>query len=464
MIEAVLGVDAGTGALKAGLFGLDGSVLGLSRASYAISSPEPDAREQDPREWWQALATVCRDLGSRSRARILAVAIAGQAPTLAPVDANLEPTHPAITWLDPRTSADAERLYSRLGQLVPVWGSWPGQAAWFLRHRPAAAASTRWLLGCPDYLTSRLICRATALLPVTPEELEAGELDGALFPPAWTPATVLGQVTPSAADETGLPAGTPVVGGHVDGLLGVLGSGVRQPGDACINCGTSGTFSVVAEPPLGYPLLDLHIAGTASNTSGAALDWFMRLVRTSSTYAEVLSSADAVAPGADGLLFLPHLAGERGASSDAYARGAWVGLTLGHDQRHLLRALLEGVAFSFRSMQDWLESSGVSMTSLRCVGGQAHSDLWNQIKADVLNRSLLVPSVVETVVVGAALLAAVGIGRSSTLSDAVRSMVHVQRRFDPDPARAERYTRLFESYCSVYPALRETNWKLHELA
>jgi sugar (pentulose or hexulose) kinase len=469
MPEAVLGIDAGTGSLKSGLFRLDGSPLAMSRAAYTISSPEPDAREQDPMAVWTALVTTCREvLGlAPSGTQVLAMTVGGQAPSLVPVDADLQPTHPAITWLDPRPAAEAERLYARLGQPVPVWGSWPAQCAWFTRNRPDAMRRTRWFLGCPDYLTSRLMCRATALLPVSDAELSAGDLDPSRFPPAWTPGTVTGELNASVAADLHLPPGTPVVGGHVDGLLGVLGSGVSTPRDACINAGTSGTFSVVCEPPLGYPMFGVNVAGTAANTSGAALDWFIRNIypgdHADAAYADVLACVSSIPAGSNGLLFLPHLAGERGATADAHARGAWVGLTLGHDRHHLLRALLEGVAFSFRSMQDWLEHSGAQVADVRCVGGQAHSDLWNQIKSDVLNRPLLVPEVHEAAVAGAAVLAAFGISAYADIWEAARNMVHIHRRFDPDPERVTLYADLLALYRSLYPALRETNWRLHDL-
>jgi xylulokinase len=466
VIDAVLGVDVGTGSLKAGLFTLDGTPLGSGRAAYPITSPDPDAQEQDPRDWWAALTTVCHELldGAAARARVLAVAIGGQAPTLVPVDADLSPTHPAITWLDPRPSSEAQRLYTKLGQTVPVWGSWPAQAAWFARARPDAMRRTRWLLGTPDYLTSRLIGEAAALLSVSEAELKAGELDARYFPEAWTPGEIIGHVSHAAAEETHLPPGTPVVGGHVDGLLGVLGSGVKRSGDGCANCGTSATFTVVCDPPLGYTMFDLTVAGTAAN-SGTALDWFIQnLVTPFCGYADLFQMAAAVPTGSDGLLFMPNLAGDRGASADAYARGAWVGLTLSHSRAHLLRSLLEGVAFSFRSMQDWLEASGAPVREVRCVGGQARSDVWNRIKADTLNRTVLVPRVVEAVSLGAALLATLGIRAYADLGSAVDAMVRIEKWFEPDPARVESYARMFDTYQSLYPALRKTNWRLRDLA
>jgi xylulokinase len=464
VVEAVLGLDAGTGSLKAGLFALDGTPVGIRRAAYPVTSSDEDAQEQDPRDWWAALARTCRDLLETSDAHVLAVAVGGQAPTLVPVDADLNPTHPAITWLDPRPSVEAERLHARLGEPVPVWGSWPAQAAWFAHQRPEALRRTRWLLGCPDYLTSRLICAPTALLAITDDELAAAELERQYFPQAWTPGEIIGEVGSSAAQDTHLPAGTPVVGGHVDGLLGVLGSGVQRPGDACVNCGTSATFTVVSEPPLGYGMFNLNVAGTATN-SGAALDWFMaNLADPACGFDDLFDMAGRVPPGADGLLFLPNLAGDRGASHDAYARGAWVGLTLNHSRAHLFRALLEGVAFSFRSMQDWLETSGASVRDVRCVGGQARSKLWNQVKADVLDRTVLVPRVVEAVALGAAILAALGVGVYTELGSAVGAMVRIEQRLEPDSARVGRFAQLYTEYQSLYPALRETNWRLRDLA
>lgn len=462
MPDAVLGVDAGTGSLKAGLFGVEGSSLGAARAAYATASAALDARD-----WWSGLARTCRELMHQAPAdtRVQAIAIGGQAPSMVAVDADLNPTHAAITWLDPRPAAEAERLYARLGQPVPVWGSWPAQCAWFAHTRLEAMRRTRWFLGCPDYLTSRLIGHPTALLGLSQAELEAGELDGSLFPSVWTPGAIVGQLTESAASELQLPIGTPVVGGHIDGLLGVVGSGVQDVGDACLNAGTSGTCTVVCDPPHGYPMFGKNVAGTAANTSGTALDWYASNIQEGGvSYDDLLSCVASTPPGAGGLLFLPQLAGERGATADAYARGAWVGLTLAHDRRHLLRSLLEGVAFSFRGMQDWLEESGAPVRTVRCVGGQAQSAIWNQIKADALDRTLLVPEVLEAATLGAAALAAVGIGVYADLWQAARRMVHVRREFQPNRERSTFYAELLQTYKSLYPALRETNWRLRDLS
>jgi xylulokinase len=212
-------------------------------------------------------------------------------------------------------------------------------------------------------------------------------------------------------------------------------------------------------------MMGVSILGSATNTSGKALDWFAQQIAASgASYADLIAEAATAPAGSDGLLFLPHLAGERAPERDPRSRAAWVGLTLAHDRRHLLRALLEGVAFSFRSIQDWLESEGAEVRDVRCVGGQARSDVWTQIKADVLNRPVLVPAVIEAAVLGAAILAALGIGAYSNLEQAIAAMVRVSRRLEPDPRNAALYGRMLESYRELYPALRQTNWRLHDLS
>jgi xylulokinase len=218
-------------------------------------------------------------------------------------------------------------------------------------------------------------------------------------------------------------------------------------------------------PPLGYELLGVRVlGGGAINTSGKALDWFVhQIAPRGSTGEELLAEAAGVAAGSDGLLFLPHLAGERSPVRDPRTRGAWVGLTLAHDRRHLLRAVLEGVAFSFRSLLCTIEAEGALVRDVRSVGGQARSPLWNQIKADVLNRPVHVPEVVEAAVTGSAILAARGVGAFRSNEEAVRNMVRIAQHFDPDPRRAALYAELYEMYCALYPALRDTSWRLHDV-
>ena len=340
---------------------------------------------------------------------------------------------------------------------MPVWGSWLGEIAWLARAHPDAIRRTRWLLGSSEYLLARLTGKPVKLLEWAHAELEVSGVDPHLIPPRIEPGSIVGTVEASVAEASGLPAGTPVVAGYFDGVLGVLGSGAGRPGDACMNGGTSGTFTVVSRQGVGYPVLGMWTLGAATNTSGNALDWFVEhIANAGGKYDELLDTVSSVSAGAHGLLFLPHLAGER---QDPHVRGAWVGLTLEHDLRHLLRALLEGVAFSFRSLSEYVGDVG----DVYSVGGQAHSPVWNQIKSDVLNRPVLVPRVVEAAVIGAAILCGISIGAYASREEAVAAMVHIAKRVEPDPDRAERYDRLYAAYRQLHPALLETTRLLHDL-
>jgi xylulokinase len=465
MREAILGVDVGTSSLKAGLFTLIGEQVGFGHVAYGLSSPEPDAMEQDPDAWWRAFVEISRQLlRQHPEVTVTAVCIGGMAPTLCAVDADLRPTHPAIIWLDQRSAGEAERMYARLGRPVPVWGSWPAQAAWLTHQRPSAASKTRWLMGCPDYLAAQLTGRATSFLAWPTDEIEAGDIDAKLLPPQIAPGEVVGSIRQSACEVTGLPPGTRIVAGYVDGIMGVLGSGVSKPGDACLNGGTSGTFSIIADAGAGYPVMGMVVLGAATNTSGKALDWFAQHVAPAgSEYTELLAAAAEVPAGSCGLLFLPHLAGERAPVRDPRSRGAWAGLSLEHDRRHLLRSILEGVAFSFRSVHELLAVDGVAAREVRVVGGQARSALWNQIKADVLGRPVLVPEVIEGPVVGAAILGAIGLGAYRGREEAVAAMVRIAERFEPDATAVRVYDELFTSYQQLYPALHQISWRLHDL-
>lgn len=462
-MDVLLGLDVGTTGAKAGVFDLVGRPLGIAYAAYPLRTTEPGAAEQDPEDWWRALGSLVRRvLPPEVAGRVAAVGVGAHGPTCVAADADRRPTCPAVTWLDMRCTPEAELIASRLGQSVPVWGSWSARALWIAHHRPEAFARTRWLFTAWDYLTSRLTGspHAAALAPEH-EELLAADLSPGLQPPSVAPGQLVGTVHPRAAEEIGLPAGVPVAAGLPDGINGVFGSGIRSAGQACVNAGTSGTLVVLGSPGQGWRLLGLHLVGAGINTYGKALDWVRTEVYAAS-YEAVLHDAAAVAPGADGLLFLPYLAGERAPFADPQARGAFVGMTLRHRRAHLARAVLEGVAFAVRQVAEVIDAAGGVAHEIRVVGGAARAPLWNQILADVLGKPVLQPAVLEGSVLGAALIAGTSAGRFTGLDSAAARMVHVARRFVPDPTARATYDRLYPIYAAGYPALKDLNWRLAE--
>ena len=197
--EVVIGITPERRRLKTGVVTLDGRLLALETEAYGLSAPEPDSAEQDGDAWWSAMASTTRRALARagSDVHVIGVSIGGQAPTFIATDADMRPTAPAITWMDQRPVPVAEALYARLEQPVPVWGSWPAQAAWFTRNRPDALARSRWFFGCPEYLTARLTGTPAMSLYVSQAELEAGDLDLRMVPPRLEPGDRVGSVHPA---------------------------------------------------------------------------------------------------------------------------------------------------------------------------------------------------------------------------------------------------------------------------
>jgi sugar (pentulose or hexulose) kinase len=453
---AVLGIDLGTTEAKAALVALDGRLLGLGRAAYPLDLGPGGRAEQSPEHWWTAVAAAVRAIDA-SGVEILAVCGVAQGPTLAVLDAEGAPVRPAITWQDRRATGGAAGGFGLLPKL-----------AWLAREEPVSVERAAWLLPAWDALGLWLTGRAATALQGHETALDGEALRDAGVPADRVPAavpvgSVLGPLRAAAAEAVGLRPGIPVVAGVNDGMASVLGAGLRDPGDAVDTGGTSGGIAICADRPLTVPGLysapsPLHgrwILGGAMAATGAAVDWLRTAVLGDRWTVDALfAAAAAVQPGADGLLFLPYLAGERAPIFDDAARGAFVGLTLAHGTGHLARAVLEGGAFAVRHVAEPILAAGIPLRSVRIAGRPTPGDLWARIKADVLGVPTLIPSVGDTAVVGAAILAAAGVGAVGSLEAGVAAMTSIARTLEPDPSATARYDAMFAIYRDLYPALR----------
>jgi len=450
-----VGLDLGTSEAKAALVGLDGRLLGLGRGTYP-TDVGPDGRaEQDPRDWWAALAAAVRSLAAEiPDADVLAICAVGQGPTLVAVDVDALPVRPALTWQDRRAGAGGYGLLPRM--------------AWLAREDPEGAARARWLLASWDavglWLTGEAVTTVQAHEAVpSPEALEAAGVRAGSVAPALAYGSRLGSLRRAAAEALGLRPGIPVIAGVNDGTASMLGAGLRVAGDAVDTGGTSGGIGIYADRPVEVPraflapapLPGLWVVGGAMAALGASVDWMRSVVLGDRwTPNELFNAAAGVAPGADGLVFLPYLAGERAPVFDEEARGVLFGLTLVHGPEHLARAALEGAAFALRHVAEPLAEAGAPVHELRLAGRSSADDAWARIKADVLGVPVAIPTVGETAVMGAAILAAVGVGAVPSLAAAVTAMTSVARRLEPDPATHARYDEAFAVYRGLYPALR----------
>jgi len=463
---AVLGLDLGTTEVKAGLVTLDGRLLALGRSGYGLDvSGGHGWAEQDPGSWWSAVVSAVRALHAVDRAEIVAIATDGHGPTLVAVDPRGEATRPAITFLDGRAAAEAEELTATTG--VHGWslGGLPS-ALWVERHEPAVAAATRWYMSTWEWLALRLT--GVAQGPLVPDQVvadvalvAAAGVPAERLPPRSATGDVVGGLTSTAADALGLRPGIPVVGGTVDAFASYLGAGLLEPGDAYDPGGSAGGFGVYWDRPLdvagGFvtpaPLAGRYSVGAAMATTGRALDWYRDAVLgdTISTDA-LLAEAAATPPGAGGLVFLPYLAGERSPIWDPEARGVLAGLTRGHGRGPIARAIVEASALAIRHVAAPMLAAGVRVTDMRVCGGPANSPFWNAVKADVTGFPVAVPVVLETAVLGSAILAATGIGAHRDLRTAIAAMTRIATRIEPRRDLAPVYDRLFEAYLALYPA------------
>jgi xylulokinase len=463
---AVLGIDLGTTEVKAGLVTLDGHLLALARSGYALDmSGGHGWAEQDPGAWWSAVVTAVRALRAADLAEIVAIGADGHGPSLAAVDARGEATRPAITFLDTRATAEADELGAATGIRGWALGGLPA-ALWVERHEPNVAAATCWYLSTWEWLAYRLTGVAAA--PAVPDQVVAeAELVAAAgvpadrTPPRVAAGDVVGSLTSTSADALGLEPGIPVVGGMVDAFASYLGAGLLEPGDAYDPGGSAGGFGVYwdrpVEVPGGFvtpgPLAGRFSVGAAMAATGRALDWYRDdVLGATITTDALLDEAAATPPGADGLVFLPYLAGERSPIWDPDARGVLAGLTLGHGRGHIARAIVEASALAIRHVAAPMLAAGVRVTEMRVCGGPARSAFWNGVKADVTGFRVAVPEVLETAVLGSAILGAVGVGVYEDLPAAIAAMTRVSARIEPRPETRPIYDRLFEAYVALYPA------------
>ena len=288
-------------------------------------------------------------------------------------------------------------------------------------------------------------------------------IDPALLPELYDCHAVVGRVTGEAAGQTGLLKGTPVVAGGLDAACGTLGAGVLQAGETQEQGGQAGGMSICLEEAKADKrlILSCHVApgkwllqgGTVGG--GGVMRWLHREMGEAFSMRELDDMAAVIPPGSEGLIFLPYMTGERSPIWDENAKGVLFGLDFSKTKAHIVRACLEGVAFSLRHNLDTAESLGVETGTLKAMGGAANSSLWTQMKADVTGKRIEVPASDTATTLGAALLAGVGVGLYRDFEEAVGRTVAIQRVYLPQKEHAAAYSKAYQTYLKMYPALKD---------
>ncbi|MEX2402119.1 MAG: xylulokinase [Rhodothermales bacterium] len=487
-----IGIDVSTTATKALLIDEDGAVVDTAATEYSFETPHSLWSEQDPALWWDGAVGSIRAVLSESGidgSKVSCIGLTGQMHGLVLLDERGRVLRPAILWNDQRTAAECDEIRDRVGRstLIDITGNdaltgfTAPKLLWVRNHEPDVFARIRHVLLPKDYVRYRLTATVatdkagaagTLLVDITKRDWSEAILSKLDLPRDWFPPTfegpeVTGTVSTAAAEATGLQAGTPVVAGGGDQSAQAVGVGAVTEGVAALTLGTSG----VVFASTGEPFLDpegrlhafchavpgtWHLMGVMLSAAGS-LRWYRDTLAPDVEYQALLEPAAGVAPGSEGLIFLPYLTGERTPHADPTARGAFVGLTVRHTQPHMTRAVLEGVAFGLKDSFEIMRSAGVrSFDQVRVSGGGARSPLWRSILANVLETNLVTVNTTEGAAFGAALLAAVGAGRWPDVPSACREVVRITGETPVDRAEADRYASAYRLYGDLYPALRET--------
>lgn len=472
-------VDTGTTGARAAVVDLDGQRLTEVRRPYPTRTPRTGWAEQDATSWAQRSVEALAGLPAELRRRVVAIGLTGQSPSVAPVAADGTPTGPGMIYRDNRAVAEAEELRDRLGaeHMHRLTGHTPEafhvgpKVLWFRRHHPEAFARTRWFLQPRDLVLLRLSGRAftdrshancTLFYDLVAgrwaeEVFDAVDLDPAVFPPVIRSADVAAELPAAVAEEVGLRPGLPIVIGAGDSQCVAFGTGVVADGPISEMAGSSSCInSAVATPRRDLRITHFHhvVEGWYTtelglNTTGAAVQWAVRtlgfggfeeLTAAATAGRDRLGTpgARAGAPGTDPLdaapAFLPYLGdGER---DDPGVRAAFVGLSDRHDRADLAYAVLEGVAAGVCGVVDVLRRAGSPLDELRVSGGGARLAVLGQLKADLLGAPVAhFPA--DASAIGAALLAARGVGYADEATAALARLVVGAERFEPDPARVE---------------------------
>ena len=482
-MKYLLGIDFGGGASKATLIDTNGNIIAENTVEYPTLYPENGACEQSPDDWIHALCENCKSLLVKSKISadaILALAIDSATHTSVICDENFEPIRNAIHWTDSRSRKQADKLKTEKDEEIfkktfhkpdTIW-TLP-QLLWLKENEPEHFAKTRYLFFEKDYIryfltgvygTDFIEAQGSMLFDCNKmgwdqSLCELAGINKEMLPPIVKPTDMIGNVTKTAADATGLKEGTPVICGTTDTVMEVFASGAVQKGDVTVKLATAGRICVITEKP--YP--DRHLVnyshivdglwypGTATKSCAASYRWYRDTF--GGDYKELDHAAAKIPIGAEGLIFHPYLNGELTPYADPALCGSFIGVRSTHTKAHFTRAVLEGVAFSMLDSKLYLDSLHIPYnTTVTAIGGGTKGTLWRQILSDVLGLTMITTKSSDSSL-GSAMLAGVATGVFSSAEDAAQKCVKREDITTPNQENTEKYRRVFEEYKKIHDAL-----------
>ena len=485
-----LGIDVGTGGSRAVLINAKGNIIASATVEHiAFASPEIGWAEQHPEDWRRASFKAIRQILKNENIKaeeIEAIGLSGQMHGAVFLDKNDKVLRPSIIWCDQRTEKQCRDLTGKIGaeKLIELVSN-PAlpnftltKMLWVRENEPEIWNRTRTVLLPKDYLRFCLTgekatdvsdASGTLLLDVqhrkwSAELLNTVEMSEELLPNVYESAEITGTISADCAAETGLKPGTPVVAGASDNAAGAIGMGIVKVGAVSATIGTSGVVFAVTDKPS----IDLkgrihtfchavpnrwHVTGV-TQAAGLSFRWFRDNFAANESYDDLVESAKKIPVGADGLLWTPYLMGERTPHVDSTVRASLVGLTTIHTKAHVIRAILEGVAFSLRDAVEIFKELNIPIENIRLGGGGAKSSLWRQIQADVYGQKVEIVEAEEGAAYGAALLAGVGAGAWQTIDEACEKTIKTAEQIEPNANSVEILNHQYKAFQKVYFSLR----------
>jgi len=507
-MKYLMGIDLGTSGTKTVLFDQTGKALASATVEYPLYQPQNGWAEQDPNQWWDACVTTIKQVMDNSvidPANVMGIGLSGQMHGLVMLDENGNVLRNSIIWCDGRTSEECKEITETIGakRLIEIsanpalTGFTAGKILWIRRHEPEIYAKCRHILLPKDYLRYKL-CDVFAtevsdasgmnLLDVpkrdwSQEILDKLDIDRELLPDMHESCEVTGYITQETAKLTGLNVGIPVVGGAGDNAAAAVGTGVVESGKAFTTIGTSGVIfahsdnvridsggrvhTFCSAVPGAWAVMSCTLS------AGGSLQWF----RNNFCFAETLVARDMekdpyvlmdmqtekVPIGANKLIFLPYIMGERSPILNPDSRGVFFGLSGVHGKRDMMRAVMEGVVFSLRDCLDVLLEMGIPFSELLATGGGARSPLWRQMISDVLGFPVVTVDNREGPALGAAILAGVGTGVYGNIPDACKGILQFNEPLHTNEENSEKYDPYYYLYREVYTQLKDQFGKLAAL-
>lgn len=491
----LLGIDIGTSGAKTLAINPEGEILAEAAASYSVQYPKPMWTEQDPEDWWRGVVKTVRQVmrkGKWKAGDVKAIGLSGQMHGSVFLDKSNQVIRPALLWNDQRTAAECdeiERLAGGRKKLIKMvanpalTGFTAPKILWLRNNEPRNFDKTVKVLLPKDDVRRRLTgefatdvsdASGMLLLDVAKRDwsvplLSKLQLDRELFADCYESEEVTGKLTKEAAKQLGLTTDCLVVGGAGDCAANAVGTGVVKSGVLSTSIGTSSVMFVHSDEVKIDPAGRLHTFCHAVRgkwhmmgvtlTGGGALQWFVdnlcKDIKAKDPYALLNREASQAPVGAEGLFFLPYLAGERTPHADPDARGSFVGLTLKHDRGHIARSVMEGVTYAMRDSLAIIEEMDVPVRQVRVSGGGSRSTLWRQMQADVFGKKAVTINAEQGPAYGVALLAAVGAGEYKSIQQACQATIHVTSETKPDRKSRRTYDAGFPVFQQLYRSLKD---------